>query len=42
MFELYFPMFVMFLVVGVITAAMFTLGHVLGPKNPTPLSLIHI
>jgi len=36
MFELYLPMFVMFLVVGIITAAMFTLGHVIGPKNPTP------
>ena len=36
MFDLYFPMFLMFAVVGVICAGMFAGGHFLGPKNPTP------
>jgi NADH-quinone oxidoreductase subunit A len=36
MFQLYLPMFVMFLVVGVLAGAMFFLGQLLGPKNPTP------
>lgn len=35
MFLLYLPMFIMFALAGVICAAMFTLGQVLGPKNPT-------
>jgi NADH-quinone oxidoreductase subunit A len=35
MFELYLPMFTMFAIAAVICIAMFTLGAVLGPKNPT-------
>jgi NADH-quinone oxidoreductase subunit A len=35
MFELYLPMFIMFAISAVICAAMFTLGALLGPKNPT-------
>jgi NADH-quinone oxidoreductase subunit A len=35
MFELYLPMFIMFAIAGVICAAMFALGQLLGPKNPT-------
>jgi NADH-quinone oxidoreductase subunit A len=36
MFELYLPMFIMFAVAAVICGAMFSLGALLGPKNPTP------
>ena len=35
MFELYLPMFIMFAVSAVICGAMFSLGALLGPKNPT-------
>ena len=35
MFETYLPMFVMFAIAAVICAAMFLLGQLLGPKNPT-------
>ena len=35
MFELYLPMFIMFAVAAVICGAMFSLGALLGPKNPT-------
>jgi len=35
MFELYLPMFIMFAVAAVICGAMFALGALLGPKNPT-------
>src|SRR5258706_16292865 len=35
MFALYLPMFVMFAIAAVICAAMFLLGQLLGPKNPT-------
>lgn len=36
MFDLYLPMFAIFLVAGVIAAAMFLLGQYVGKKNPTP------
>ena len=36
MVELYFPLFVMFLVALAICATMFSLGQFIGPKNPTP------
>jgi NADH-quinone oxidoreductase subunit A len=36
MFQLYLPMFVMFAIVGVLASAMFFMGQLLGPKNPTP------
>ncbi len=32
----YMPLFLLFLIAGVIAVAMFTLTSVLGPKNPTP------
>ena len=32
----YLPLFLLFLVAGVIAVAMFTLTSILGPKNPTP------
>ncbi len=35
MFALYLPMFVMFAIAAVICIAMFSLGQLLGPKNPT-------
>lgn len=36
MVELYLPMFVLFAVALVVALAMFTLGAVVGKKNPTP------
>ena len=36
MLELYLPMFLMFAIALVICAAMYSAGHFLGPKNPTP------
>lgn len=36
MFELYLPMFLMFLIVAVISSVMFLGGQLIGPKNPTP------
>ena len=33
---LYLPMFVTFLLSAVVCGAMFTLGQLVGPKNPTP------
>jgi NADH-quinone oxidoreductase subunit A len=36
MFELYLPMFAIFLVAAVIATSMFLLGHFVGKKNPTP------
>jgi NADH-quinone oxidoreductase subunit A len=36
MYELYLPMFIMFAIALVICAAMWSLGALLGPKNPTP------
>src|SRR5438128_1005743 len=35
MLELYLPMFIMFAIAAVICGAMFSLGALLGPKNPT-------
>jgi NADH-quinone oxidoreductase subunit A len=35
MFELYLPMFVIFLVAATISAAMFAIGHFLGKKKPS-------
>jgi NADH-quinone oxidoreductase subunit A len=36
MFDTYLPMFITFGIALFLGAAMFTLGHVLGKKNPTP------
>jgi NADH-quinone oxidoreductase subunit A len=36
----YIPLFLMFLVAGVVAVAMFTLTSVLGPKNPTAEKMI--
>ena len=36
MFELYLPLLVTFVLVGIICAVMFLGGQLLGPKNPTP------
>lgn len=36
MFALYLPMFLMFGISLVLAGVMFTVGHVLGPKNPNP------
>lgn len=32
----YLPLFLLFLIAGVVAVAMFTLTSILGPKNPTP------
>lgn len=36
MFDLYLPMFAIFVVAATIAAAMFVLGQFVGKKNPTP------
>lgn len=36
MVEIYFPMFVMFAIAAVICLGMWSAGHFLGPKNPSP------
>jgi NADH-quinone oxidoreductase subunit A len=36
MIDLYLPMFIMFVIAGVICLGMFAAGALLGPKNPTP------
>jgi NADH-quinone oxidoreductase subunit A len=36
MLDLYLPMFVMFLIAGVVCLGMFAGGHFVGKKNPTP------
>jgi NADH-quinone oxidoreductase subunit A len=36
----YVPLFLLFLVAGLLALAMFTLTTVLGPKNPTPEKMI--
>jgi NADH-quinone oxidoreductase subunit A len=40
MFWTYLPLLVTFALVGVIAAAMFGLGQLIGPKNPTPEKLM--
>ena len=40
MVDLYLPMFIMFLIAGVISAVMWGAGAYLGPKNPTPEKLM--
>ena len=40
MYELYFPMFIMFGLSLLVCTAMFTLGALVGPKNPTPDKLM--
>lgn len=40
MFDLYLPMFIMFAIAAVISGAMWGLGALLGPKNPTPEKLL--
>jgi NADH-quinone oxidoreductase subunit A len=40
MFELYLPLFILFALSGVVCIAMFTLGALVGPKNPTPDKLM--
>jgi NADH-quinone oxidoreductase subunit A len=40
MFELYFPILITFVLVGIISAAMFLGGQLIGPKNPTAEKLM--